>query len=227
MSEDHNANIGPNNKKRRVLFAIGILIGLLLGSIVTMLLVDWLDYKRPTVVKVLDPSPAEGTKDTVVNYVIHKYEVQNEIEEESPADSLLQDSIMIEEDNSDLMLDEDVIRELQAEETDPQNVLEEKMLKKGLVKVIYLDENKHVITAPAQAAAQWQVQQWTTPIKNKIAYQLSNNTLKVKGLDIENISIAAYDNHFYLLSGSRVYNIKPNKQFERLVETSEIKFNLK
>ena len=120
MTEDNKSHIEPNNRKRRVLFAVGILIGLLLGALVTILLVDWLDYERPTVVKVLDRSENAGTKDTVVNYVIHKYEAPGDLESETlDTDSLMQDSTAVEEDNSDFMVVEDDINDWQNDESVP------------------------------------------------------------------------------------------------------------
>ena len=228
MSEDNNATIGPNNSKRKMLFIIGLLIGLLLGGLLAMLLVDWLDYKRPTVVKVLERTAPSGTKDTVVNYVVHKYESQDEMQPQTQdSDTLMSDSTDLDEDYQDFMLDEDDIREWRVADDNPQNVMEDKLLKKSVLKIVYLDENKRVITNPTNASAQCQVQQWSTPIKNRLSYQFSNNVLKVKGLDVDNIKIIHYDNRYYLQSGNHVYLINPNKQFDKMLEVVDVSFTLR
>lgn len=228
MSEDNNATIGPNNSKRKMLFIIGLLIGLLLGGLLAMLLVDWLDYKRPTVVKVLERTAPSGTKDTVVNYVVHKYESQDEMQPQTQdSDTLMLDSTDLDEDYQDFMLDEDDIREWRVADDNPQNVMEDKLLKKSVLKIVYLDENKRVITNPTNASAQCQVQQWSTPIKNRLSYQFSNNVLKVKGLDVDNIKIIHYDNRYYLQSGNHVYLINPNKQFDKMLEVVDVSFTLR
>lgn len=228
MSEDNNTTIRPNNRKRKVLFAIGLLVGLLLGGLLAMLLMDWLDYKRPTVVKVLERSTPSGAKDTVVNYVIHKYEAQDGVNQEMLAsDTLMADSANVDEDYQDFMLDEGDMQDWQAADINTQNVMEDKLLKKSMLKVVYVDENKHVIPSPSNTPAQYQVQQWSTPIKNKLSYQFSNNVLKVKGLDIDNVKIVHYDNHNYLLSGNHVYMLVPNKQFDRMLDVPDLSFTLK
>ena len=82
------------------LFLIATIIGLLLGAVVTMLVIDLTGYHHPTVVNVI-PSDTLASKhgsDTVVKYVIHKYEdreMQNLAAQDLdsiPVDSLLDPS---------------------------------------------------------------------------------------------------------------------------------------
>lgn len=224
MSQEDFSEKKPDNR-RRLLFVIGGLIGLLLGAILTMLVVDWLDYKHPTVVKILEPSSARKT-DTVVNYVIHKYQPEDEVENSSmPADTMDMDTTIVDElDYQDFMLDED---DMQDEDALRQNVVGERMLQKSTQKVVYLNHNKQEVPVPANGIVQMQIQQWDTPIKNRLSYQFSGNTVKLKGLGIDNAKVVCYDDNFYLVSGKRVYMLKPNKQFEKLVEVSDITFYLK
>lgn len=225
MSQEDFSEKKPDNRRRRLLFVIGGLVGLLLGAILTMLVVDWLDYKHPTVVKILEPSSARKT-DTVVNYVIHKYQPENVEENGSmPADTMDMDTTMVDElDYQDFMLDED---DMQDEDALRQNVVGERMLQKSTQKVVYLNHNKQEVLVPANGIVQMQIQQWDTPIKNRLSYQFSGNTVKLKGLSIDNAKVVCYDDNFYLVSGKRVYMLKPNKQFEKLVEVSDITFSLK
>ena len=228
MSEENNTPTKPQNRKRKVLFIIGLLVGLLLGGVLTMLLMDLLDYEHPTVVKVLEHSAPAGTKDTVVNYVIHKYESQDVANRETQdTDTLMADSSEFNEDYQDYMLDEEVLRELKTADENPQSVMEDKLLKKSVLKIIYLDENKHVMPAPSNLPAQCSVQQWSTPIKNRLSYQFSNNMLKLKGMDIDNVKMVHFNNHYYILSGNHIYLINPNKQYDRMLETMDVSFTLR
>lgn len=193
-----------------------------------MLLMDLLDYEHPTVVKVLERSAPSGAKDTVVNYVIHKYESQDGTSEQAlDADSLMSDSSALNEDYQDFMLDEEDLRDLKTADNNPQSVMEDKLLKKSVLKITYLDDNKHVVPAPSNAPAQCQLQQWSTPIRNRLSYQFSNNVLKVKGLDIDNVRLVHYDNHYYMLAGNHVYLVNPNKQYDKMVESVDVNFTLR
>lgn len=228
MSQEEISTNKPDNRRRRLLFALGGVIGLLLGAVLTMLVVDWLDYKHPTVVKVTEPT-SEGKSDTVVNYVIHKYQSENVAETASQAaDTLGMDSAMVDElDYQDFMLDDDDLRELKETEEARQNVVGERMLKKLTQKVVYLNHNKQEIPTPNNGIAQMQIQQWETPIKNRLSYQFSGNTIKLKGLSADNVKVVCYDDNYYLVAGKRVFVLKPNRQYEKLVEVSDITFPLK
>jgi len=225
MSQEDFSEKKPDNRRRRLLFVIGGLIGLLLGAVLTMLMVDWLDYKHPTVVKVFEPSTSQKT-DTVVNYVIHKYQSEESGKSGALAtDTLAMDTSMVDElDYQDFMLDEE---DMQEEEAARQNVVGERMLQKVMQKVIYLNHNKQETPVPANGIAQMQIQQWETPIKNRLSYQFSNNTLKLKGLNVETVKVVNYDDNFYLLAGKRVFVIKPNRQYEKLVEVYDLTFPMK
>ena len=225
MSQEDFSEKKPDNRRRRLLFVIGGLIGLLLGAMLTMLMVDWLDYKHPTVVKVFEPSTSQKT-DTVVNYVIHKYQSEESGKSGALAtDTLAMDTSMVDElDYQDFMLDEE---DMQEEEAARQNVVGERMLQKVMQKVVYLSHNKQEIPVPSNGIAQMQIQQWETPIKNRLSYQFSNNTLKLKGLNVETVKVVNYDDNFYLLVGKRVYAIKQNRQYEKLVEVYDLTFPMK
>lgn len=228
MSEDNNATAKPNNRKRKILFIIGLLVGLLMGALLTMLLMDLLDFEHPTVVKVLEQTTPSNAKDTVVNYVIHKYESQDGMASETlDTDTLMTDSAGMSEDYQDFMLDEDDLRELKTAVDNSQNVMEDKLLKKSVLKITYLDENKHVIPAPSDAPAQCQVQQWSTPIKNRLSYLFSNNVLKVKGFDIDNLKMVHFNNQYYVVAGNHTYAIQPNKQYDRMKEVTDVNITLK
>lgn len=222
-TQDNNGN-APKTPSKGALFAVAALVGLLLGAVVTLLVLDLTGYNRSTVVHMLpseNSNPDRGS-DTVVKYVIHKYESESiSAIDRQALDSIPADSLAMMDETEDLTMDYEELY-MAGEQEEQDAVAAERMLTKANVKVVYLDANKQPVATPDQKPATLQVQQWTTPIRNKVSYQLSGNVLKIKGLNLDNIKIYSYRNGYLLQSGSRVYSIHPNAQFERLVETSDI-----
>lgn len=64
----------------------------------------------------------------------------------------------------------------------------------------------------------FEVQQWSTPIRNSITYQRKGHILKIKGLDINSIDIFYRNGEYYLQYKNSNYIIPENHSFERLVE---------
>ena len=208
------------------LFLIATIIGLLLGAVVTMLVIDLTGYHHPTVVNVI-PSDTLASKhgsDTVVKYVIHKYEdreIQNLAAQDLdsiPADSLLDDLA-----TEDLTMEYDELYMSDLQESG-KSVMEDRMLSKVSSRVIYLDQNKQEIAVPEQKPSFVQIQQWTTPIKNKMSYNFSGNVLKIKGLSLDDVKLYNIRNQWLIVSNGRVYPIHPNNQFDKLVESAEYDF---
>jgi len=223
MEAQENNGKPSKTPSKGTLFAVAALIGLLLGAVVTLLVIDITGYHHPTVVNMIPSKNAEAThsSDTVVKYVIHKYEpqVDNQVESQD-LDSIPVDSLMGIEETEDLTMDYDELY-MAEEQEEHDAVVADKMLAKANVKIVYLDADKQPISTPEQKPATLQVQQWTTPIRNKLSYHLSGNILKLKGVNLDNVKVYSYKNAFLLQSGSRVYAIHPNTQFEKLVESTE------
>lgn len=223
MEAQDNSKKAPKTPSKGTWFFIAVLIGLLLGALVTLLVIDITGYHHPTVVNMIRPEDVgPSNSDTVVKYVIHKYESPARVAfDRQDLDTLASDSLTVMDETEDLTMDYEEL--YMAGESDEQEaVAAEKMLAKANVKVVYLDANKQPVATPDQKPATLQVQQWATPIRNKVSYQLSGNVLKIKGLNLDNIKIYSYKNGYLLQSGGRVYAIRPNTQFERLVETQDV-----
>jgi len=223
METQDNNGKSSKTPSKGTLFVVAALIGLLLGTVVTLLVIDITGYHHPTVVNMIPTEKADtpSSSDTVVKYIIHKYEPQdhNQIDSQD-LDSIPTDSLAGIEETEDLTMDYDEL--YLAEEQEQHNeVVADKMLSKLNVKVVYLDANNQPVPTPEQKPATLQVQQWTTPIRNKMSYQFSGNILKLKGINPETIKIYGVKNKYLLQSGSRVYAIHPNTQFESLVESHD------
>lgn len=223
----NNKPIKPKAPKKSLFFFIGMGIGLMIGMVLTMIIINLVDIHRPSVVSVLNPEPVQyvaDTPDTVTRIVVkNKPEITDNDDEEYYAqrDTVMTDSIYAEDVSQDLMLDETEIQESQ-NQLPPEHIVSAKLLHTNTVKVLFLNENKTETTPPDKAIAEVHIQQWETPIKNKLSYFLSDNSLKIKGLNIEHLKIIHYKNCYYLVNGNHFYAIHQNKQYERLVETHNL-----
>lgn len=223
MEIQENSSKSHGTPSKGAWFAVAVLIGLLIGALVTIVVIDLTGYHNPTVVNMIRPEDvgALSNSDTVVKYVIHKYEPQDFVTiDKQDLDTLPADSVAWLDESEDLTMDYDELY-MAVEQGEQQTVAPDRMLAKCNVKVVYMDANKQPVGTPEQKPSTMQVQQWTTPIRNKLSYQLSDNVLKIKGLTLDNVKIYGYKNGYFLQSGGRVYALRPNTQFERLVESSD------
>lgn len=209
----------PNKSpKRNSLFWIGIVAGILLGAAMMLFAMDWLNFRRPKEVQVIQTLKPENSSDTVVNLVIHRHEKVYEEPKNQSVDSLVIDSLS-DDATQDLYLDEADISSLKNDVE--AEVFVDKMISKVTQKVSYLDPSKKEIATPENAVTHIQIQFWNTPVKNRITYQFNGSVLKIKGLNPQSVKITHWKNNFYMECGKRLFLLKNNTQFERLVETME------
>lgn len=208
--------------RRKVLFWVGITVGILLGAVLTMLIVNWLDHRRPNEIQIINPTQSPAKSDTVVKYVIHRHESylsqggELAVSDTSKLDSIYQDEI-----SQDYMLDDEDIRALEQEEA-ANAVPTERMIAKSYVKVVFWDNDKNVTSAPDNSISQIQLQQWDTPIKNKLSYFFTGNTVRIKGAAISQFRVIHYKGTYYLVSAKHSYPIHHNSQYERMAEGTHI-----
>lgn len=221
-------NIPDSNSKlpkRGTLFLIAILIGLLFGTVITLLVLNVVGLRHHDTIQVIpmDTSTAKNASDTIVKYVIHKYESDSYRDRDfSKSDSLLADSVYGFDETEDLTLDDKDVYLI--DEYADNNVVEEKLIEKLSAKVVCLDANKVECTCAENVPTQLQLQVWESHIKNKLTYHFYGNLLKVKGLKPEHCKVVYFKNNYYLVNNHHVYPIHHNSQFERLVETHEVGF---
>lgn len=207
--------------KKKIMFLVGIIVGIIIGiliGVLTILVMNWLDSRRPTEVRVLAPSANGSGTDTVVKYVVHRHEPLDQARAyDSAADTAQVDTSFVDDASQDLYLDEDEL----ADAEDEMVVMAEKMIARQMLKIQYWDNNKKEIAVPENAPAEIQFQQWETPVRNKLSYQLTGNVLKVKGMSSQNVKIVHYKGRLHIVRGHQVYPLVPNTRFERLVEDVE------
>ena len=209
--------------KKGLILLLGIIIGILTGVLVAFVVVQKLNLKSPSVVKILPMPSSSDEKDTVYQYIVHQYDKPSDDDVVYPAsDSLLTDSALVQDYSMDFMLeDEDYQTYSKKEET---NVTSEKLISKYEAPVLYFDANRNAVEATANAPKLMEVQFWSTPFQNKNVYQFEHNILKIKGLKPNEVYLIHYKNHYYLQNDRHVYQIQPSQDYQRLVEIHDVSF---
>lgn len=209
--------------KKGLILLLGVIIGLLTGVAVTAVLVNKLNVRQQQR-EVQQPAPLqEGNSDTIYKYIVHKYEPESDLAKSgSNVDSLMNDSLYVDDGSMDLMLDDDDYSNYM--EPENTNVTSEKMVSRQEVPVIFFDANKNPVSAPDNAPKFLEVQFWTTPIHNKIAYLFDGKVLKIKGFQTSEVNVIHFNNHYYLQYDKRVYQIKQVSDYARLVEIRDVSF---
>ena len=209
--------------KKGLILLLGIIIGILTGMLVAFVVVEKLNIKTPSEVKILPTPSSPSSKDTVYQYIVHQYENGNgEKGVNSVGDSLEMDSMYIQENTMDYMLEDEDYQEYgQKEEA---NITSERMISKYDAPILYFDANRNAVAAPSNAPKLMEVQFWSTPFQNKIVYQLDNNILKIKGLKPNEVYLIHYKNHYYLQNDKHVYQIQPSSDYQRLTEIYDVSF---
>jgi hypothetical protein len=210
--------------KKGLILLLGIIIGILTGVLVAFIVVEKFNLKSPSVVKLLPTPSSPASKDTVYQYIVHQYEDNRSVEGEySVGDSLETDSMYIQENTMDYMLEEEDYQDYGQKES--ANVTSERMISKYDAPVLYFDANRNAVEAAANAPKLMEVQFWSTPFQNKVVYLFDNNKLKIKGLKPNNeVCLIHYKNRYYLQYEKRMYQIQPSSDFLRLVEIHDVSF---
>lgn len=202
-----------NKEKKWLFLAVGIVVGVVICCGVVVI-TEFARNKSQSITQVIKHIyHQEAGKDTVVKVV--KVQVPAEKLQPVPTDSLLSDSSIVENqddfEEADFSLDDEDMLE------NDDVVIEEKVLKEEKIKVKFKDLDGHDVAVPADGIAYFVVQEWNTPIKNRISYHRQRNTLQVKGLKLEKINIVSIDKSYYLVLNDKYYEIRENEDYEKLI----------
>lgn len=201
-----------NKEKKWLFLAVGIVVGVVICCGVVVI-TELARNKSQSITQVIKHIyHQESGKDTVVKWM----KVQAP---KGPvlvtADSLTIDSALVDEQENweevDFAIeDEDVL-------DNDDVVIVEKIIAETTVKVHFKDVEGRDLAAPADGITSFQVQQWSTPIKNRFSYHRERNILKIKGLKIDKINIVSINKSYYLVLNETYYDISENAGFERLI----------
>lgn len=132
------------------------------------------------------------------------------------------DSLLLTEENSDVEYESDNFYIDETGFTEQDVISEEKMLAQRKVKVSYRKDDEVLSPQDTEAITLFNVEQWQSFIKNKVSYQMTDNVLKIKGLDISNVNIYYINGNYYLESDKNLYPIKEQPEYHKLSLTDTV-----
>ena len=199
-------------EKKWLYFAIGLIVGFLISAVAFVVFAMIQSQSKSFTKTIEHIYSRENSKDTVVKYV----NVARKESETSQTNQLAesQDTLAIDE----MPADYDEVDFSYAEETGATEdvVVVDKIIAQKKLQVKFKNAEFKDVAATDGALTELEVQQWNTPIKNRITYRFTGNMLQVKGLDVEKMEIIHYDQHYYLGHHGNYYLLENNNTFEKL-----------
>ena len=198
-------------KRGVLLLVLGVLLGVLFSAVFVWRYQDRLFYKDSEKVFVVinsereEPEQVEEVKPKLPPININsKKEIQDTTQIDSEYEEELQDSL----EDVDFFIDEPITGDV---------ILEEKLLQSKMVRVVAKNRNlEDLMDAPEAMYKNFEVEKWNSPIVNRISYQRDNNLLKLKGVDIQNLSIFYIEGEYYLQIGAQLFAIPVTHTYQRL-----------
>ena len=199
-------------EKKWLYFAIGLIVGFLISAVAFVVFAMIQSQSKSFTKTIEHIYSRENYKDTVVKYV----NVARKESETSQTNQLAesQDTLAVDE----MPADYDEVDFSYAEETGATEdvVVVDKIIAQKKLQVKFKNAEFKDVAATDGALTELEVQQWNTPIKNRITYRFTGNMLQVKGLDVEKMEIIHYDQHYYLCHHGNYYLLENNNTFEKL-----------
>lgn len=200
-----------SGKKAVLLLILGVFIGVLFSAVFVWKYQDRLFYKDSEKVFVVvnsereEPESVEEVKPKLPPTNINsKKEIQDTVQIDSEYEEEYQDSL----EDVEFFMDESITGDV---------ILEEKLLQSKMVRVIAKNKNlEDLQNAPETMHKNFEVEKWNSPIVNRISYQRDNNLLKLKGVDIQNLSIFYIEGEYYLQIGAQLFAIPVTHTYQRL-----------
>ena len=106
--------------------------------------------------------------------------------------------------------------EFSLEGIEQDDVFADQLLQTRTVKVKLYPKEKQDIKLPDNFFLFFEIQQWSTPIKNKITYYRNQNMIKIKGIAIDYASLFFWNNAYYLEINNRYYAVPETDHYEKL-----------
>jgi len=100
-------------------------------------------------------------------------------------------------------------------ERQDDEVFSDQLLQTRTVKVKVLNPEKQE-KLPENFLQFFEIQQWSTPIKNRLTYYRNQSMLKIKGMEIDQMNIVFWNNAYFLEVRNRYYAIPETEYFEKL-----------
>ena len=105
--------------------------------------------------------------------------------------------------------------EFSFEGKEDDSVFSDRLLQTRTVKVKLLSQDKQD-KLPENFIRFFEIQQWSTPIKNRITYHRNQSMIKIKGMEIDQVNIVFWNDAYFLEIRNRYYAIPETEYFEKL-----------
>jgi len=102
------------------------------------------------------------------------------------------------------------------EGVEQDEVFSDQLLKTKTVKVKLIAKEGQQVILPENFFRVFEIQHWSTLIKNKITYYRNQNMLKIKGMEIDNVNVVFWNDNYYLEIKNRYYAIPETEHFAKL-----------
>jgi hypothetical protein len=102
------------------------------------------------------------------------------------------------------------------EEEGEEEVFSDQLLETRTVKVSLLFPEKIEGKLPDDFYHFFEIQQWSTFVKNQRTYYRNQNMVKIKGMNIDRVNVVFYIDTYFLEVGNRYYAIPEKENFEKL-----------
>ena len=184
------------------LFFIGLFVGIFI-----CLLLHYLDVKMPK-------NPFSTEHENVIARVDTVYLVtpkkQPKVNVSKKSDEVLDTDTVT---NGSANTEDSIYEtEFSLEDTEQDEVFSDQLLHTKTVKVKLLNPEKQ----DQEYFHSFEIQHWSTPIKNKMTYSRNQNMLKIKGVEINNVNVVFWNDNYFLEIGNRYYAIPETTNFEKL-----------
>ena len=199
-------------EKKWLYFAIGLIVGFLISAVAFVVFAMIQNQSKSFTKTIEHIYRGENNKDTVVKYVnVVRKEPLAAVSEEQAQQADSMDIVELPESYDEV--DFSYVAENQE---DDDVVAMDKILAQKTIKVRFKNADFKDVAAEEGAFSTMELQQWNTPIKNRISYYFVGNILKIKGIDIDKLDIIYYDQHYYLCHHGSYYLLENNNNFEKL-----------
>ena len=188
-----------------ILFFLGLLVGILIC--VLLYRFDKKMFNRICLQNKNEKEVVVTRMDTVYVEVPQKPKKQN-VENES-SKPVVEENVEVEQTDDTISIYD---AEFSFEGKEEDAVFSDRLLQTRTVKVKPLAQEK----LPDNFIQYFEIQQWSTPIKNRITYYRNQSMLKIRGMGIDQLNVVFWNNVYFLEVGGRYYAIPETEYFEKL-----------
>ena len=191
---------------------ISFFLGLLIGIMICVLLV-YFDIKiyKNTCPECNEKEVVTHIKTDTV-YVPSPSKPAKLFTDSQPIESLVEENVADEQSENETIYES----EFSLEDIEQDEVFVDYLLQTKTLKVRVLSHEEQGEKLPDDFFQFFEIQQWSTPIKNKITYYRDKNMVKIKGISIDKMNVVFWNDLYFLETGNRYYAIPETKDFEKL-----------